>query len=163
MMSRWWSLWPLSTTCHHLWDPRWKTPLGLPLLFQLTSVQRSPWAQHQWSTCFSITPCDDADVNLSSHDDESGSFATSGGLSSTSHPIFYYDDDIMEKSPFLTLSIPRYTETMHLNQIHIVVITLTPNNLVRGHPYLRVQEKQFSTTLLVNLVVSTLVSLLFSI
>ena len=38
-------------------------------------------------------------VNLSSHDDESGSFAASGGLSSTSHPIFYHDDEIMEKIP----------------------------------------------------------------
>ena len=43
-----------------------------------------------------ITTCDDAHVNLSSHDDESGSFAASGGLSSTGHPIFYYDDEIME-------------------------------------------------------------------
>ena len=35
-------------------------------------------------------------MNLSSHDDESGSFAASGGVSSTSHPMFYYNDDIME-------------------------------------------------------------------
>ena len=48
------------------------------------------------STYSSFTPCDDAHVNLSSHDDESDSLATSGGLSSTSHPIFYPDDDIME-------------------------------------------------------------------
>ena len=48
------------------------------------------------STCFFVTPCDDAQVNLSSHDDESGSFAASGGLPSTSHPIFYCDEEIME-------------------------------------------------------------------
>ncbi|MGG6498422.1 UNVERIFIED_CONTAM: hypothetical protein NY603_36400, partial [Bacteroidetes bacterium 56_B9] len=51
------------------------------------------------SSYSSVTPCDDAHVNLSSHDDDSGSFATSGGLSSTSYPIFYHDDDIMEKIP----------------------------------------------------------------
>ena len=51
------------------------------------------------STYSSVTPCDDAHVNLSSHDDDSGHFTTSGGLSSTSHPIFYHDDDIMEEIP----------------------------------------------------------------
>ena len=48
------------------------------------------------STCSLVTLRDDAHVNLSSHDDDSGSFVASGGLSSTSHPIFYYDDNIME-------------------------------------------------------------------
>ena len=35
-------------------------------------------------------------MNLSSHDDELGRFAVSSGISSTSHPIFYYDDNTME-------------------------------------------------------------------
>ena len=35
-------------------------------------------------------------MNLSSHDDESGSFATSCGHPSTTHPIFHSDEDIME-------------------------------------------------------------------
>ena len=48
------------------------------------------------STCFFFTPCDDAHVNLSSHDDESDSLVASSGISSTSHHIFYPDDNIMD-------------------------------------------------------------------
>ena len=48
------------------------------------------------SSCSFVTPRDDVHVNLSSHDDESGSFTVSCGLSSSSQPIFYCDDDIME-------------------------------------------------------------------
>ena len=68
--------------------------LDLPSMITLgsTSVDRL-------SVYFSVSPCDDAHVNLSSHDDESGSFAASGGLSSTIHPIFYHDDDIMDEIP----------------------------------------------------------------
>ena len=35
-------------------------------------------------------------VNISSHDDELGSFTASCGLSSSSQSIFYCDEDIME-------------------------------------------------------------------
>ena len=63
----------------------------LPSVITLGSTSEYP--SYTW---FSVTPCDDAHVNLSSHDDESGSYAALGGISSTSHPIIYYDDDIME-------------------------------------------------------------------
>ena len=65
--------------------------LELPSAITLGSTSVDPLSAY-----FSVTPCDDAHVNLSSHDDVSGIFAASGGLSSTSHSIFYYDDDIME-------------------------------------------------------------------
>ena len=96
------------------------------------------------STYSSVTHYDDAHVNLSSHDDDSGHFTTSNGISSTSHPIFYRDDDIMEKFPPPTLSIPPYIEPMRSHHIHLVAITLKPTVWVRGHPHLRDQEQQFS-------------------
>ena len=65
--------------------------LDLPLVITLGSTSVDPLSAYS-----SVTPCDNAHVNLSSHDDESGSFSASGGLSSTSHPIFYHDDDIMK-------------------------------------------------------------------
>ena len=43
-----------------------------------------------------VIPHDDVYLNLSSHDDESSIFAVSCGLPSSSHSIFYCDDDIME-------------------------------------------------------------------
>ena len=48
------------------------------------------------STFSYIIPHDDVHVNLSSHDDESSNFAASRGIPSSSHSIFYCDDDIME-------------------------------------------------------------------
>ena len=66
--------------------------LDLPSAITLGSTSVDPLSAYS-----SVTPCDDAHVTLSSHDDESGSFATLGGLSSTSHPIFYHDDEIMEE------------------------------------------------------------------
>ena len=68
--------------------------LDLPSVITLGSTSVDPLSAY-----FSVTPCEDAHVNLSSHDDELDSFTTSGGLSSTSHPIFYHDDDIMKKIP----------------------------------------------------------------
>ena len=68
--------------------------LDLPSVIILGSTSIDPLSPYS-----SVTPCDDAHVNLSSHDDDSSRFTTSGGLSSTSHPIFYRDDDIMEKIP----------------------------------------------------------------
>ena len=65
--------------------------LDLPSAITLGSRSVEPLSAYS-----SVTPCDDAHVNLSSHDDELGSFTMSGGISSTSHPIFYHDDDIME-------------------------------------------------------------------
>ena len=65
--------------------------LDLPSAITLGSTSVDPLSSYS-----SVTPCDDAHVNLSSHDDESGTFAAPGGISSTSHPIFYYIDDIME-------------------------------------------------------------------
>ena len=65
--------------------------LDLPSVITLGSTSVEPLSSYS-----SITPCDDAHVNLSSHDDELVSFVVSGGIPSTSHPIFYYDDDIME-------------------------------------------------------------------
>ena len=47
------------------------------------------------STCSSVTICDNAHVNLSSHDDESGIIVTSSSLPSTSHFIFHFDEDVM--------------------------------------------------------------------
>ena len=70
--------------------------LDLPSAITLGSTSVDPL-----STYSSVTPCDDMHVNPSSDDDELGSFAVSGGLSSTSHPIFYHDDDIMEELPTL--------------------------------------------------------------
>ena len=64
---------------------------NLPSVITLDSISVDPLSSYS-----SITPCDDVHVNLSTHDDESGSFTMSGGLSSTSNPIFYYDDNIME-------------------------------------------------------------------
>jgi len=65
--------------------------LDFPSAITLGSTSVDPLSAYS-----SVTPCDDAHVNLSSHDDEWGSFVASGGLSSTSHPIFYHDDNIME-------------------------------------------------------------------
>ena len=48
------------------------------------------------SNCYFITPCDHAHVNVSSHYDDSGSFISPRGISSTSHPIFYSNYEIME-------------------------------------------------------------------
>ena len=76
-------------------DPSGTSPYvspDLPSTITLGSTSVDPS-----STCFSVTPCDDAHVNLIFHDDELGSFIASGGFSSTSHPIFYYDGDIMEE------------------------------------------------------------------
>ena len=58
--------------------------------------------------CSSIISCDDAHVNLSSHDDELGIFAASCGLPSSSHSIFYCDEDIME-----ALSTPDFIFPAH--------------------------------------------------
>ena len=66
--------------------------LGPPSAITLGSTSVDPLSAYS-----SVTPCDDVHVTLSSRDDESGSFAVSGSLSSTSHPIFYHDDDIMEE------------------------------------------------------------------
>ena len=66
--------------------------LNPPSTITLGSTSVDPLSAYSY-----ITPCDDAHVTLSSHDDESGSFTASGGLSSTSHPIFYHNDDIMEE------------------------------------------------------------------
>ena len=66
--------------------------LDLPSAITLGSRSVDPLSAYS-----SITPCGDAHVNLSSHDDESGSFTASSGISSTSHPISYHDDDIMEE------------------------------------------------------------------
>ena len=65
--------------------------LEIPLAITLGSTSVDPLF-----SCSYVIPCDDAHVKLSSHDDESGSFATSSDFSSTIRPIFYYDDDIME-------------------------------------------------------------------
>ena len=63
--------------------------LELPSSITLDSTSVDPLSAYS-----SVTPCDDAHVTLSSHDDESSSFAMYGGISSTSHPIFYHDDNI---------------------------------------------------------------------
>ena len=65
--------------------------IDLPSAITLASTSVDPL-----SACSCVTPCDDAHVKLSSHDDESGSFTAPRGLSSTNHPIFYYDDNNME-------------------------------------------------------------------
>ena len=111
------------------------------------------------STCFFVTPYDDAHVNLSSRDDESGSFTTSSGFSSTGDPIFYYDDDIMEVVTTPEFIYPPLHRTHAFEPHTLVAIKMTPNVWVRGHPYLRDQEKKFSTTLLIYLVMSNLVPL----
>ena len=65
--------------------------LDLPSAITLGSTSVDPL-----SACSSIIPYDDAHVNLSSHDDESGSFIASCALPSSHHSILYCDDDIME-------------------------------------------------------------------
>ena len=48
-------------------------------------------------------------MSLSSHDNELGSYTASGGLSSSSHPIFHSDEDIME-----AMTVPDFPwEDMH--------------------------------------------------
>ena len=62
----------------------------------LLAITRGSTSVDPLSTYSFVITCDNAHVNLSSHDDELGSFAVSGGLYFTIHPIFYHDDDIME-------------------------------------------------------------------
>ena len=48
------------------------------------------------SSYSSVIPHDVAHVSFSSHDDELGRSTTASGPPSSSHPIFHFDEDIME-------------------------------------------------------------------
>ena len=80
--------------------------LDIPSAITLGSTLVDPLSDYS-----SDNICDDAHVNLSSQDDESGSFATSDGISFTSHPILYYDDEIVEAITTPEFIYPRLHRT----------------------------------------------------
>ena len=65
--------------------------LDLPSAITLGSTSVDPLSAYP-----SVIPHDVAHVSLSSHDDDSGISTATGGLPSSSHPIFHSDEDIME-------------------------------------------------------------------
>ena len=103
-------------------DPPRTSPFVFPdlpstITLGLTSVDPS-------STYSLVTLRDDVHVNLSSHDDESSSFAALCGFSSTCHPIFYYDDDIMEEITTPDFIYPplhrNHTFKQHTSCVHYI-------------------------------------------